>query len=81
MSGVGFLLEAAQALGVAGVGSRQHLDRHLAAQLQVARQPDFTHPAAADLGHDPVMSQFLSGRQSRGSARHLRRQCARGALR
>jgi hypothetical protein len=66
------LLEALAALGMAGHGGRQHLDRDVAAEPGVGRAIDLSHPAGADRGgdavlgeaaadHDVITPEFLNG--------------------
>lgn len=40
---------------------RQDLDRHVALQLRVPREPDLPHPALSDRFNDPVVPQRLPG--------------------
>lgn len=47
-----------------GVG--QYLDRHLAAQLRVARAVDFTHPARTKGRNDFVGAETSTERQGHG---------------
>ncbi len=49
-----FLLEACQALRVAGVLFRQHLDRHLAAQARVLAEVHLAHAARTEQLEDLV---------------------------
>ena len=46
--GPGFLLEAAQSLGVGRRGSGQDLDCDVAAQARIAGAVDLSHPAGAE---------------------------------
>ena len=48
-------LEPLDEVGVEGEGERQHLHRHLALELKVARPVDERHAAAAQLGEDLVL--------------------------
>jgi hypothetical protein len=52
--------EAGDALGVLREGGGQHLDRHLAAELRVARAQHLAHAAGADRGGDAVVGERLS---------------------
>ena len=51
----GLLLEAPQAVGVAGELPRQHLDRHVAVEPRVPRAEHLAHAARAEPGGDPVL--------------------------
>ena len=63
----GFLFESSQAIGVAGVVGRQHLDRDLTADPRVAPSIDTAHAAHADQALDRVRAdgvarvEFLRG--------------------
>jgi hypothetical protein len=59
----GFALKAANALGVAGDGVRQDLDRDIPFELRVARSIDFSHAAASDERCDLIGPQFLANFQ------------------
>jgi len=60
--GAGFLLEAAQAVGVARAIVGQQFDGHFAVEACVAGAPDFAHPARAEQGDDLVMTEASAGR-------------------
>ena len=47
-------LETGETIRITREGVRQHLQRHLTIQLEVARAVDFTHPAGAKCGKDFV---------------------------
>jgi len=53
--------EALQALGARSHLGWQHLERDLAPELRVGGAVDRTHPAGADRGGDPVVSEGLAG--------------------
>src|SRR5262249_19219583 len=55
-----FTLEAEHAAGIAGERLRQHLQRHVALQLRVARTVDLTHPAGANGRGDLVRTEFCA---------------------
>src|SRR3990172_11450824 len=57
--GAGFVLEALAAVRVAGVGGRQRLQGHLAAQARVLGAVDHAHPALAELLFDAIVGNSL----------------------
>jgi len=54
---LGFALKPRQAIGIAGEGLRQYLDRNIALQPRVASPIDLAHPTDADEGDDLVRAQ------------------------
>jgi hypothetical protein len=62
--GTRLLLEATQAIGVGGEGSRQNLDGDIASQAEIAGAIDFAHSAGADQCNKFVGSEF--GTRSEG---------------
>src|SRR5215510_10147582 len=59
-----FLLEAPHTFGVARELGGQQLDRNLAAQSSIVREPDFAHPAATQWRQDSI-SAYLRRRVCR----------------
>ena len=59
--------EARKAIGLAGDGRQQDLDRDVAIQLQIACAIHLAHTAGADGGEDLCMTETSTG--SRGHAR------------
>jgi hypothetical protein len=57
----GFVLEALQAVGIAGKGFGQDLDRDVAGQTGVACSIDFSHTARAQGRLNLVGAQFRAG--------------------
>ena len=71
----GLAFETGQALRVLRHRRREHLDRHVAAELRVGGPVHLAHPARADGGGDPVVTEAASdhlgpprGQQARVSA-------------
>jgi len=62
--GTGFLLEAAQAVGIGGQRLRQNLDGNFAVRPSVMRAIDFAHAASAQRGADFILSEDCTGSQS-----------------
>ena len=60
------LLEARDPLGVLAQLFRQHLDRHQAAELGVARPIHLTHAAGAERGGDLVVAETGAGLEGHG---------------
>ena len=58
--GAGFTFEAFAPIGAVGDLWRQHLDRHLAAELGVARPPHLAHPTGPDGGEDFVAAKAIT---------------------
>ena len=58
--GAGLTLEALAPIGAVRDLWRQHLDRHLAAELGVARPPHLTHPTGPDGGEDFVPAETIT---------------------
>ena len=56
----GFALEPGQTLGAGRERLRQHLDRHLAAQLRVCRPVDLSHAPRTELLHDSIVANALA---------------------
>ena len=56
-----FAFEARQPLWVFTEGLRKQFDRDGAVEYRVERLPDHAHPALADLLHQAVVEQLLSG--------------------
>ena len=54
---LGLALEPREVLGIFGEALRQNLDRHLAAQLRVARAIDLAHAARAERRDDLVRTE------------------------
>ena len=61
----GLLLEAPEAVRVAGKGGREHLDGNVAAEPGIARAVNLSHAARADQRADLVRPQLRSNGQSR----------------
>jgi hypothetical protein len=61
--GLGFVLEAAQALRVFGETARQHLDRHVACEPRVAGAVDLAHAAGPERAEDLIGAQTGSLRE------------------
>ena len=59
--GLSFLLKAIQPIGILGKRCRQNFDRHVAAELRIARAIDFAHATFADLGDNCVLSDRCVG--------------------
>ena len=59
-----FALEARQALGILRQLSRQHLDRHLAAELRVGGAVHLAHAAGAERCRDLVRTQAAARREA-----------------
>ena len=55
------LLESLQAIGIGGVGGRQHLDRDVAAEAGIVGTVDLAHSARADASHDVVGTEAGAG--------------------
>ena len=71
------LLEAPEAVGVGRERSRQHLDRHFAAEPRILRAVDLSHSPGADLAEDLVRTETgTGGERHRSCADSIRR--ARG---
>ena len=64
--GLGFTLEARQGGRIVGEMRRQHLDRHVAIELRIARAIDLAHPAAAERRLDDQGPEAQAGRQRHG---------------
>ena len=64
----GFLLEAAQAIGIAGPERRQHLDRDIAVEPRVARPVDVAHASGAEGREDLVRTEAASGHNTHAVA-------------
>jgi hypothetical protein len=58
-SGPGFLLEAAQMVGIVAGRGADELEGYITSQPFVARPKDFAHPSHADFFENPVMSRNL----------------------
>src|SRR5580658_1963160 len=58
--GEGFLLKAAQAVGIERESLRQYLDRYFALQPRVTGAINFTHPSSAQQGNDLVRPKFAA---------------------
>ena len=66
---LGFALEPRHALGVGGEGFGQDFQRHVAAQLRVARAIHLAHPARANLIEGFIGADFRSANQRHKWAR------------
>jgi hypothetical protein len=51
---LGLALEAREAIGISGDELREHLDRHVAIQLRIARAIHFAHAADAERAQDAL---------------------------
>ena len=71
--GSGFLLEAAEAIGVLRERRRQDLDRHVASEARVARSIHFAHSARAEWRQDLVGAELRARRKA-----HVLRRLHRG---
>ena len=64
----GFLLEAAQPVGVGAHLGRQHLDGHVPPEPRVPRPVDLAHPSEPDQVEDLVRPETRAGREGHGLA-------------
>ena len=80
--GATFLLESAQ-LDVVVLAGREHLDGHLAVELQVESSEDAAHPAAPELPQRTIaasQARHALGRAALHRIRGLRRAATAGSL-
>jgi hypothetical protein len=59
-----FATEARQTIRIVGDRRQQHLDRHVAIQLRIARAIHLAHPAGTERRHDFVGTEFRSRREA-----------------
>jgi len=69
--GIGFQLEAVQALRIGRERCRQDLDGHVAFEPRIARAIHLAHAAGADGGHDLVRSKAGFAPKRHSSRRRL----------
>ena len=62
----GLALETGEALGIGGEAFGKHLERHVAAELRVARTIDFAHAAFAQVAGDFVMCNGTADHAKKG---------------